>query len=300
LCNLIPHLSSKELSINVKKDSITRSKLLDVDIYENQATVNGIVYFDLCFPVDLLEPKDYKYLPFYASVLTDLGFDGNSWIESASLSAKYTGDLRVSLFSSSITPFLKENANAVGLENQDLQKAIESKDLKKETAARGRLIKILKKEQNNINHSFKDIQTLANIGKELLKEDASVDKVKEILEEDENKHLYLDFKTQLVDLETFMNAYQKIIEDEEIQRLFFLANLLSDQIQEQRENLDKRFSKEFLDKKNELGLSVSDIIKKTGLPRHTVNNALYYPYIKTDEMMVEQFERKYKKQELVS
>lgn len=54
-------------------------------------------------------------------------------------------------------------------------------------------------------------------------------------------------------------------------------------------------SKEFLDKKNELGLSVSDIIKKTGLPRHTVNNALYYPYIKTDEMMVEQFERKYKK-----
>ena len=124
LCNLIPHLSSKELSINVKKDSITRSKLLDVDIYENQATVNGIVYFDLCFPVDLLEPKDYKYLPFYASVLTDLGFDGNSWIESASLSAKYTGDLRVSLFSSSITPFLKEKANAINLENQDLQKAM--------------------------------------------------------------------------------------------------------------------------------------------------------------------------------
>lgn len=40
---------------------------------------------------------------------------------------------------------------------QELQKAIESKDLKKETAARGRLIKLLKKEQNNINSSFKDI-----------------------------------------------------------------------------------------------------------------------------------------------
>ena len=124
LCNLIPHLSSKELSINVKKDSITRSKLLDVDIYENQEVVNGIVYFDLCFPVDLLESKDYKYLPFYSSVLTDLGFDGNSWIESASLSAKYTGDLRASLFSSSITPFLKEKANAINLKNQDLQKAM--------------------------------------------------------------------------------------------------------------------------------------------------------------------------------
>ena len=54
-------------------------------------------------------------------------------------------------------------------------------------------------------------------------------------------------------------------------------------------------SKEFLDKKNELGLSVADIMKKTGLPRHTVNNALYYPYIKTDEMIVEQFERKFNK-----
>ena len=129
---------------------------------------------------------------------------------------------------------------------QELQKVIESKDLKKETAARGRLIKLLKKEQNNINSSFKDIETLASIGKELLKEDASVDKVKEILEEDENKNLYLYFKTQLTDLETFMNAFQKVIEDEEIQRLFFLANALSDQLQEQRENLDKRFSKEFV------------------------------------------------------
>lgn len=54
-------------------------------------------------------------------------------------------------------------------------------------------------------------------------------------------------------------------------------------------------SKEFLDKKNKLGLSVADIMKKTGLPRHTVNNALYYPYIKTDEMIVEQFERKFNK-----
>ena len=54
-------------------------------------------------------------------------------------------------------------------------------------------------------------------------------------------------------------------------------------------------SKEFLDKKNELGLSVSDIMKKTGLPRHIVNNSLYYPYIKIDGMMLEQFQRKYDK-----
>ena len=52
-------------------------------------------------------------------------------------------------------------------------------------------------------------------------------------------------------------------------------------------------SKEFLDKKNELGLSINDILRKTNLPRTTVNNALYYPYIKIDDMLVEQFQRKY-------
>lgn len=53
-------------------------------------------------------------------------------------------------------------------------------------------------------------------------------------------------------------------------------------------------SKQFLNKKREFDLSVSDIMKKTGLPRHIVNNSLYYPYIKIDEMLVEQFERKFK------
>lgn len=157
---------------------------------------------------------------------------------------------------------------------QELQKAIESKDLKKETAARGRLIKLLKKEQNSINHSFKDIETLASIGKELLKENASVDKVKEILEEDENKNLYLYFKTQLTDLETFMNAFQKVIEDEEIQKLFFLANALTDQLQEQRENLDKRFSKEFLDKKTNLTSIFTDLPNAIILSIQKISNSI--------------------------
>lgn len=157
---------------------------------------------------------------------------------------------------------------------QELQKAIESKDLKKETAARGRLIKLLKKEQNSINHSFKDIQTLATIGKELLKEDASIDRVKEILEEDENKNLYLYFKTQLTDLETFINAFQKVIEDEEIQKLFFLANALTDQLQEQRENLDKRFSKEFLDKKTNLTSIFTDLPNAIILSIQKISNSI--------------------------
>lgn len=52
-------------------------------------------------------------------------------------------------------------------------------------------------------------------------------------------------------------------------------------------------SKEFIDKKEKLGLTIGDVIKRTGLPRHIVNNAIYYPYIKIHGVMLEQFERKY-------
>ncbi len=52
-------------------------------------------------------------------------------------------------------------------------------------------------------------------------------------------------------------------------------------------------SKQWLAKKRRLGLSITDICKRTGLSKPAVNNALYYPYIKNTEMLVEQFERKY-------
>lgn len=52
-------------------------------------------------------------------------------------------------------------------------------------------------------------------------------------------------------------------------------------------------SKKFLEMKKNLGLSVSDISKIVDFPKHIVNNALYYPYIKTDKMLVERFEKKF-------
>lgn len=52
-------------------------------------------------------------------------------------------------------------------------------------------------------------------------------------------------------------------------------------------------AKAYLNKKRELKLSVSEISKRTGIPTASINNTLYYPYIKSTEMLVEQFERKY-------
>lgn len=52
-------------------------------------------------------------------------------------------------------------------------------------------------------------------------------------------------------------------------------------------------SRKFLEKKSNLGLSIGDIVRKTGFPKSVVNNAVYYPYIKIDGMLLERFEKKF-------
>ena len=124
LCSLIPHLSSKDLDLKIENDTIKRSKILGVDLFENQENVNGIVYVDLCFPVDLLDPKDYKYLPFYSGALTNVSFAGMSWAESSCETSKYTGGLGASLFTSSVTPDLIDKAHAANLDNKEFIKCM--------------------------------------------------------------------------------------------------------------------------------------------------------------------------------
>ena len=124
LCSLIPHLSSKDLELKIENDTIKRNKILGVDLFENQENVNGIVYVDLCFPVDLLEPKDYKYLPFYSGVLTNVGFAGMSWAESSCETSKYTGGFGASLFTSSVTQDLIKKANASNLTDKEFIKTM--------------------------------------------------------------------------------------------------------------------------------------------------------------------------------
>lgn len=155
-----------------------------------------------------------------------------------------------------------------------LHDAIESGNLKQETIARGRLIKILKKEQNNINSSFKDIEVLEKIGIELSKENISLENIKKILEEKENKNLYLYFKDYFNDTKALCDVYKKLLEDEDIQRLFFLSNALSEQLKEHRENLDKRFSSEFLEKRSRLTSIFTELPNAIGLSIKKLNNSI--------------------------
>lgn len=119
-CNLIPHLTSKDIKVKFEKSTIEKSEILGVDIYENKENVNGIVYINLCFPIDLLEPKDYFFLSFYADVLTNLGFDGKSWIESSLISTKCTGDFTSTIINSSCPKSFYEKIGCKDLKDAQL------------------------------------------------------------------------------------------------------------------------------------------------------------------------------------
>ena len=100
----IPHLSRGDLPVVTERiqTDIRFSGAVPILIHEQQT--NGIAYADIAIPVDVLSPEDYPLLPFYASVLTNMGLDGLSWVETASLAARCTGGLGTMLFTSSTVP----------------------------------------------------------------------------------------------------------------------------------------------------------------------------------------------------
>ena len=134
---------------------------------------------------------------------------------------------------------------------EQLNNAIEEKDLKKITVSRGRLIKKLKKEKNNIDSAFYNIETLVKIN-DLLDKSSSIEKVKEILELEENRNLLFYFEDKLVDMESFKNSFEKVFEDKELQKLIYLHSALFKELEKHSKVLEERYSKEFLDKKSTL------------------------------------------------
>ena len=104
LHNLIQTTSSKKIKFKFEKNTIKRSKLLGVEIFENQEKTKGDIWIDLCFPIDLLEPKDYKYLGFYLDILPY--------------------DYKAKLYNHSVTQDLIKKANATNLPDKDFIKAM--------------------------------------------------------------------------------------------------------------------------------------------------------------------------------
>lgn len=76
------------------KDSI-------VPLLKNTESTNGIAYIEVYFPVDVLFPEDYPYLPVYSYCATNLGWNNKRWWQTALDCACVSGGMTVRLSSNS-------------------------------------------------------------------------------------------------------------------------------------------------------------------------------------------------------
>ena len=52
-----------------KSEDLTQ---LGAQTIKNEENTNGIAYFSVCFPVDVLAPEDYQYLPLFSYCATNV------------------------------------------------------------------------------------------------------------------------------------------------------------------------------------------------------------------------------------
>ncbi len=77
--NLIPHVKISDVDYSPENVSLKKSLISGVPYGQCVQPTNGIVYFTIAFPVDVLRPKDYTYLTLLASAATEVGWQGLKW-----------------------------------------------------------------------------------------------------------------------------------------------------------------------------------------------------------------------------
>ena len=100
----IPHLSRNDLSPEIAIIKRECSEASGVPALIHPIFTNGISYVDLAFPVDVLSPSDYLWLPFFARVAVSMGLPGLDYGEVSSLMARTAGGFNGILLSSSLVP----------------------------------------------------------------------------------------------------------------------------------------------------------------------------------------------------
>ncbi|MEE1167211.1 MAG: insulinase family protein [Treponema sp.] len=73
-----------------------------VVLIENCEDTNGIVYFEMGFPVDSFSPEEYKYLPLFANCVASTGWKGKSWSECADIAGVCTSGVVTRLFTGAL------------------------------------------------------------------------------------------------------------------------------------------------------------------------------------------------------
>ncbi|MFP3089735.1 insulinase family protein [Treponema sp. TIM-1] len=97
----IPHLSRQDLSGEVETIPRELRDARGIPALTHGVFTNGIIYGDLAFPLDILTPADYPWLPFFSSAVIAVGLPGRDYGEVSSLLARTAGGLHALLHTGS-------------------------------------------------------------------------------------------------------------------------------------------------------------------------------------------------------
>jgi len=100
----IPHLSRKDLSPEPEMIPRCLENLRGIPALCHDLYTNGITYIDLAFPLDILPPEDYSWLPFFARAAISVGLPGMDYGEVSSLLARTVGGFNAILHTGSAAP----------------------------------------------------------------------------------------------------------------------------------------------------------------------------------------------------
>jgi len=105
---VIPHLSRSDLSTEIEEIHRRHEDLQGVPALCHELYTNGITYTDLAFPVDVLSPNDYFWLPFFSKAIVSVGLPGMDYAEMSSLLARTVGGLFAHLCTSTAVKGTKQ------------------------------------------------------------------------------------------------------------------------------------------------------------------------------------------------
>ncbi|MDR1636093.1 MAG: insulinase family protein [Treponema sp.] len=100
----LPRLSRKDLSPDPEQAPRELHDAGGIPLLSHEIFTNGIVYADLAFPVDILPPEDYRWLPFFSRAIVSVGLPGMDYGAVSSLFAHTTGGFYGSLKTGSAAP----------------------------------------------------------------------------------------------------------------------------------------------------------------------------------------------------
>ena len=101
----IPHLERGDLSPKIEIIESELGEAGGIPVMLHPVFTNGISYLELAFPLDVISPEEYIWLPLFARTVTAMGLPGMDYGEVSSLIARTTGALHTMLHTASAAPF---------------------------------------------------------------------------------------------------------------------------------------------------------------------------------------------------